>query len=408
MFGMAAQAALQHFGLDFGSIHSDLIADRVAKSRSAVAWWAWWLAAAAAFFVGPFSVALTRTLVANWWLLRGLRLFASAAVVIGLAAVGQLRPAPTTLGFTANALLCLLVVAASTLLAALGAHVLGSFQRNGVPAHSPEPIPGTRPRRTFSPLRPAQPWPGGGGAHSGLPRLDFRRRRALAPRSLSSGQVAGAAMLAVVLFAAVSVLGGATVLLDSIAPGALRGLVAAKMPPVGVASRARTILLALLPADEERPRVLVAAAVIPVVPIISLAPKPVEPPEPRQRAISAAARYGGATLSETDLTFTKGYSRRRAVQLAANMTSLPSIPQLTAAINIKKIRTASLRLTPDRRVPRSAAEYRHRTAKYAPRHDRYAAYNPHHTRHGRHDRRRFRDRYGDNRFARADPSYRRF
>src|SRR5262249_10562993 len=54
-FGMAAQAALHHFALDFGSIHSDLIADRTATARSATAWWAWWLAAVAAFFVGPLS-----------------------------------------------------------------------------------------------------------------------------------------------------------------------------------------------------------------------------------------------------------------------------------------------------------------------------------------------------------------
>ena len=70
VFGMAAQTALQHLGLDLGSIHNDLIADRVAKSRSAMAWWAWWMVAVAAVFVGPLSVALTRTLVANWWLLR--------------------------------------------------------------------------------------------------------------------------------------------------------------------------------------------------------------------------------------------------------------------------------------------------------------------------------------------------
>jgi hypothetical protein len=408
MFGMAAQAALQHFGLDFGSIHSDLIADRVAKSRSAVAWWGWWLAALMAFFVGPLSVALTRTLVANWWLLRGLRLLASAAFVLGLAAVGQLRPGPTTLGFTATAAAGLLVVTVSTLLAALGTHVLGGFPRNGVPARNLKPIRGRRPISTFSPLRAALPLRGGGSASSGVPFLGFRRPHALAPGSLSIGRLAVAAVLAVVVFAAVSVLGGTTVLLGSIAPSELRELVASKTPPAGAANRARTMVLALLPADEERPRVLVAAAVIPVAPVILVVPEPVEPPALRQRVISAAVRSSGTALSESDLTFTKGYSRRRAVQLAANMTSLPSIPQLTAAINIKKIRTASLRLTPDRRVPRSAAEYRHRTAKDARRHDRYADYNPHHIRHGRHERRRFRDRYGDNRFARAEPPYRRF
>ena len=66
IFGMAAQTALQHFALDLGSVRSDLIVDRVAHPRSALAWWAWWIVPVVAFFVGPFSVALARILVANW------------------------------------------------------------------------------------------------------------------------------------------------------------------------------------------------------------------------------------------------------------------------------------------------------------------------------------------------------
>src|SRR5262249_59410291 len=92
-FGMAAQAALQHVALDFGSIHGDLIVNRTASARSAAAWWAWWMVAVAAVFVGPLSAALARTLIANWWLMRGLRLAATAAVVLVLAAIGW-RPAP--------------------------------------------------------------------------------------------------------------------------------------------------------------------------------------------------------------------------------------------------------------------------------------------------------------------------
>src|SRR4029077_2484309 len=73
-FGMAAQAALHHVGLDFGSIHRDLIAGHTAQVHSALAWWAWWLVAVAAFLVGPSSAALVRNHVANWWLMRDLRL----------------------------------------------------------------------------------------------------------------------------------------------------------------------------------------------------------------------------------------------------------------------------------------------------------------------------------------------
>ena len=39
-FGMAAQAALHHFALDFGSIRDELIVGRTANARAAVAWWA--------------------------------------------------------------------------------------------------------------------------------------------------------------------------------------------------------------------------------------------------------------------------------------------------------------------------------------------------------------------------------
>src|SRR5215472_5887989 len=84
LFGMAAQTALDHFGLDLASVRDHLIVDRVAQGRSALAWWAWWFVAVAAFFVGPLSAAAIRYLVAYWWLLRGLRLLVSVALVLGL------------------------------------------------------------------------------------------------------------------------------------------------------------------------------------------------------------------------------------------------------------------------------------------------------------------------------------
>jgi hypothetical protein len=161
--------------------------------------------------------------------------------------------------------------------------------------------------------------------------------------------------------------------------------------------------------------------------------KPVEPPAPRQRAITASV---SRPVQETELTFAKGYSRRRAAQLVANMTSPPSIPQLTAAIDIKRIRTASLQFTQqERRVSRPAADNRawsdnrswgdnrswtdnrdnrQRTARTArgesrsaDRQARYPDYDSGRDRHSRQDRRHSYDRYGDS-FARADNSYRRF
>jgi hypothetical protein len=175
--------------------------------------------------------------------------------------------------------------------------------------------------------------------------------------------------------------------------------------------------------------------------------KPVElpAPEPRQREITATVGYGGP-IRESDLTFTKGYSRRRAAQLAANLTSPPTIPQLTAPINIKRIRASSLRLTQqERHVSRSSADNRAwgenhswadnrawgdnrswndnrswgdnrqratRASRQHSRHaDRPAHYNNYdyygYDRHSRRDRRHMRDRFGAS-FARAEPSYGRF
>lgn len=431
-FGTAVQAALQHLGLDFASIHNDLIAGHKASLRSALAWWSWCIVPLGAFFVGPLSAALTRAVVANGWRLRALRMCATAAAVLGLAAIGQLQPAPSTFAFTTDAALGLFVVTGSTLLAALGAGVLGSHSPNAVPVRM-------RVRdRTFALLAVAPSWRGGGSAVAGLPFLRFRERHRSAPGPFSLGRLAVVAVLALVIFAAVSALGGVTALLDAVAPNAARELAASWLLPAD--SRARTLALAMLPVEPHRRVVMPPVALLDVPP-----PKPVEPPEPRQRAISASVGYGGPEATESELTFTKGYSRRRAAQLAANMTSLPSIPQLTAAINIKRVRAASLRLTQDRRVNRAVTDNRYfgdnryyadsrypadnrrgadkgdrasrhargnsrhvdRQDRYGDRQDRYGDYNTY-DRHSRHERRGARDHSGDNRFARAEPPYRRF
>ena len=419
-FGIAALAALQHLGLDFGSINADLIAGHAPKARSVAAWWAWCLVPVAAFLVGPLSLSLTRTLAANWWLPRGLRLCATAAAVLGLAAIAGLRPAPSTLTFTTNAALGLVVVTGSTVLAWLGARVVGVGLKRSA-----------SPLRRFAPIPAAQPARGGGCANSGLPFLRFRHRNALVPGAFSLGRLVRAAGLGLVVLAAVSALGATTVLLDSLAPGAMRKLAASHIPTVGAAGHARTLVLALLPTEERRPVVMPPVAMLDAPP-----PKPVEAPAPRQKAISAAVGYGGAAVSESELTFAKGYSRRRAARLAANMTSLPSIAQLAAAIAIKKVRPASLRLTQDRRVPRAAADSRYfadnrsfaddrrladipqRASRHArgpsraaDRQPRYADHYNVYDRQTRHDRRhRGREHYGygNDWFARAEPGYPRF
>src|SRR5262249_61190461 len=99
--------------------------------------------------------------------------------------------------------------------------------------------------------------------------------------------------------------------LRAVAPGRAGGPAAAQLPPAGIATHARPLVLALLPTEQPRRVVMPPVALLDAPP-----PKPPEPPEPpeppapRQRAISAAVGYALATLSESELAFTKGNSPR--------------------------------------------------------------------------------------------------
>jgi hypothetical protein len=399
---MAAQTILQHFGLDLGSVRGDLIVDRVAKSRSALGWWAWWIVPVVAFFVGPFSVALARVLVANWWLLRGLRLLATAAFVLALAAIGQLRPAASALDIAARTGIGLLVVTLSALLAVLGAQLENSAAWRGVrtPARAAAPARRQEPVRQSQAVRgrnvtpvPAAPPLRGGSANAGLPLLRFRQPHALAPGSRTIGRWARIAVAALIMFAVVSVVGGATVLVEQVAPGGIRELVALYVAPAGAAGRVRTIVMALLPAEEPRRAVIARAIVVRVAPV---APPPVQPAEPRQRALSAeVVGYAGPAISESELTFAKGYSLRHPAQLAANIALPAPIPKINASINLKKIQVASLRITHLRRAPRHVVSSHQRIHKPS------RAHNPD-TVDNRHPG-RARDRYGRDSYAGVEP-----
>jgi hypothetical protein len=93
-FGIAAQISLQRLGLDFDSIRGDVFAHRTATPHFALAWWAWWLVALGAFLVGPLCVATTRAIVIGYRMMPTLLSFATAIVVLGLAAVAQPRSFP--------------------------------------------------------------------------------------------------------------------------------------------------------------------------------------------------------------------------------------------------------------------------------------------------------------------------
>jgi len=120
----------------------------------------------------------------------------------------------------------------------------------------------------------------------------------------------------------------------------------------------------LLPTDE-------GGFTVPVGTEAPAVPSRVELLAARQLEISTAIGHGPA-LSESELTFTKGYPQRRAAQLAAGMISQPAIPQLTTAADVAKNDVLDPRFGQGARIRRSAAASRPRIPKHGHVHDRYS------------------------------------
>ena len=179
VFGMAAQISLQRLGLDFDSIRSDVHAHRAATAHFAVAWWAWGLFPLGAFFIGPLCVAATRAIGGGGQLMRGLRWFATAIAVLGFAAVAQPRSFPPAAPVAANTVVSLLVVIGSTLLALLGAWLLGGISRDRTATPSAARVGGRLCHLQGSTPRNATPPGREGSANNGLPLLRARRRHRL-------------------------------------------------------------------------------------------------------------------------------------------------------------------------------------------------------------------------------------
>jgi hypothetical protein len=93
----------------------------------------------------------------------------------------------------------------------------------------------------------------------------------------------------------------------------------------------------------------------------------------RQREISSVIGHGAA-LSESELTFTKGYPQRRTARLAAAMMTPPGIPQLTTAADVARKNISGFEQGTRNR--RSAAESRPRIRKPGRMDDRYAEFRP--------------------------------
>ena len=374
LFGMAAQSGLFHLGLDFGSVRDDLFVGRIAAhgahSRPALAWWAWWLVPLTAFFVGPLSVAITRWLVANWWLFRATRIITSAAVVLMLAAIGALPPGATTIDVASGAAASMLVAAGSALLAWLGARVFGAANRK--PARSPALAVSGR-RRTagpppehirfrISPPIPAPvPWRGGGSADAGAPFVRVRQRHSLVTR-FTVARFALVAVLAIVVFAGVAGMSGVTVLVEHATPGALLQLAARGGLPV------------------EAPPSAAQAGVAAPAPVVIARTEP------------AGMVIDGVMVPESELTFARGYVQRRATIAAAITAAQRESARIVAAAeqaeNKQPKHVAALRPVQYGHARRHVAYVRHaeRHARArrqytgerheAPRHPPYRAHDP--------------------------------
>jgi len=317
MFGMAVQASLLHLGLDFGSVRDDLIVGAVARPRSALAWWAWWLFPLGAFLIGPLSVALTR-LMADWWLFRPLRLVACTAVVLALAAIGKLAAAPTTLDVRSATVASLIVVMLSALLACLGARVLGNLGRETAHGRAPAlPVyrrTSARPLvqarfRAPAPIPAAPPRRGGGSAAAGAPFVRRRQPHALVARC-TLGHLALVVMLAIVVCAAVIGVSGVTVLVEHARPGDTRQLLAwSGLRPNEPPRAAQAIGMAAVAPPAARAR----------------APAPVAQEKPTGMVVD------GVLVPESELTFARGYLHRRTVIAAAIVAAQRESARIVAA-----------------------------------------------------------------------------
>ena len=395
-FGIAAQVAILHVGFDLPALRDHLLADRVAHSRVALSWWAWWLAAAGAFFVGPLSLALVRLVTAYWWFWRGLRLLATAAAVLALAALGHLPAATSDVDLAAHVVSAFAVALSAALLAAFGARLTGRARRKR--QADAQAAPSARrgmPLRAGDQARhgvaaPFAPWRGEGSARYGVPFQRFRQSHSLVARSRSVGLLALLAMLALVVIATVAGLTGATVLHEH-ATASMIGRLAGAIdldevvivpPPEGlgalaVAQVARTEL-----------------ARVPRVDVASL--------RPHNGMVLA-----GVYIPESELTFAKGFARRLAALEGARMLAAEPA-QIKVAVKLEKLQVASLRIVKTRsaklRIAALRAERRDRRefAAYPRRFERTAYPRWHEAVERRHaDRRRAHDRHrrGRDRYA---------
>jgi hypothetical protein len=187
-------------------------------------------------------------------------------------------------------------------------------------------------------------------------------------RSFTRARAALFAQLAVLVFAPVSVLAGSNILLHLSPGGAVRAWNLSRIVPTDTAGETRSHRQMLSSSDG-------GGFTLPVVTEAPAVPSRLELPAARQLEIATAIGHGPA-LSESELTFTKGYPQRRAAQLAAGLSSQPAMPQLTSTADVATSDVFDPRFGQGARIPRSAAASRPRIRKHARVHDRYAEFKP--------------------------------
>ena len=360
---MAAQTALRYVGLDLASVHGELIVSGAA--RPALASWVWWFLAIAAFFAGPLSVMLTQRFLADRRLFRGPRLLAWVALVLGIVTLAYLSP--SSLGM-ASAPHGVLVVALSALLAAVGARLAHVAEAD---RSSQAQIGRHRAAAPFPIFRPGR----GGSVNSGLP---MRPRRSLMPRARYAAGFALAAVAPIVVLSAVSTFSGAVVMRELLAPVAIREVPLRQAQPQLPAPRAE--VLALAEPEGADPRAAVAA----------IRPEPVRaaPPPVRQPVVRVAAQANPRVpMSASELTFAKGYAKRRAALQAAKTAQAPPTPEIKSAAKSAS-RTAAL-------AKRHGQSHRRGTYARHGGYQRFAAYDRYtgSKRYAGHSRDRGYDRY---------------
>jgi hypothetical protein len=147
-------------------------------------------------------------------------------------------------------------------------------------------------------------------------------------RSSWGARAALVTQLVVLGFAPALALAGSTVLIHLTPDGTVQAWHQSRMTPAPTASEAPSRLQMKLPTDD-------GDLTIPIATEAPAVPDRVERVASRQQAVSSVSGHGTA-LSDSELTFTKGYPQRRAAQLAAAMMSPTAVPPHTTAADVTK------------------------------------------------------------------------